>query len=114
MRKRHFSIVKQAVAAKRVDEKQRAKISILQKKQADLKVERSKSSLCSRIKIKRERGEHDSYLPHDNNLSQSPLAVATTPEKIRFEICRYPKIVIPLQCQKEINDKVNNKINIKN
>ena len=47
----------------------------------------------------------------DNHLSQISLPVATTPDKIQFEIWLSPKTAIPLHRRKETIDKVNKKFN---
>lgn len=56
---------------------------------------------------------YDKTQPHENNLSQFTLSVATSSFKVRQNCCRFPKVAISLHRQKETNDKVTNIINIK-
>ena len=52
---------------------------------------------------------YDSFQPHDNDLTQYPLFVATTSFKSQQKCCKSPKVALPLHRRKETDDKVNNK-----
>jgi hypothetical protein len=54
---------------------------------------------------------YDSIQPRDNELSQSPLFVATNSFKSQQNSCKSPKVALPLHRRKETDDKVNNKNN---